>query len=409
MKFEDKSENFCKLIQTALDLCKEQFAVIDEICEINSKKVLKSFIDNKVKELNFASTTGYGYGDAGKKVLNSVFAQALDAESALVSANFISGTHAIAVALFAVARPGDTILCITGEPYDTLKTLIYDKNCGSLADFNINFKITDFTKNSINKDLQEKPEIIYIQRSRGYSLRNSITVEDIKKIILKIKKITSKSIIITDNCYGEFVQTEEPLSAGADLIIGSLIKNPGGGIAPSGAYIAGKKHLTELCEQRFTAPGVHGAGRTHCNRELFMGLFYAPQAVREALKTAVFASSLFEIIGFEVSPERNETRTDIIQTINFNSKEKMIKFCQTIQAGSPVDSSVRPEPWAMPGYQEKIIMASGGFISGSSIELSADAPIREPFTIWLQGGTNFYAAKYAIANAAEAVGTRANT
>lgn len=377
--------------------------IIDKICENNSKKVLKAFKNNKVSEIHFANSTGYGYGNSGREVINSVFAEAFGAESALVSSNFVSGTHAIATAIFGLLRPQDTILFITGKPYDTLEKLINGENSCSLKDFNINTQICGFLSNNFKIFLNNNPKVVYIQRSMGYNLRKSLKICDIENLIKKIRKISPESIILVDNCYGEFVQEQEPTEVGADLIVGSLIKNPGAGIAPSGGYIAGKKSLVELCEQRFLAPGLKNMGASHFNREILMGLFYAPLAVREALKTAIFASKIFEQAGFEVLPGPDEERADIITAINLKSEENLKIFCKCIQNNSPVDSFVTPEPWEMPGYDHKVIMASGGFISGSSIELSADAPLKEPYTVWVQGGTNFYLAKDALINALELI------
>ncbi|MBO6127040.1 MAG: methionine gamma-lyase family protein [Clostridia bacterium] len=382
---------------------KFDFEFIDEICEKNSKKILKAFKNNKVSEIHFANSTGYGYGDSGREIINNVFAESFGAESALVSSGFVSGTHAIATAIFGLLRPQDTILFITGKPYDTLEKLINGENSCSLKDFNIATQICDFLNNNIEIFLGNNPKVVYIQRSMGYNLRKSLKICDIENLIKKIRKISPTSIILVDNCYGEFVQKQEPTEVGADLIVGSLIKNPGAGIAPSGGYIAGKKNLVELCEQRFLAPGLKNMGATHFNREILMGLFYAPLAVREALKTANFASKIFKQAGFEVLPGPDEERADIITAINLKSEENLKIFCKCIQNNSPVDSFVTPEPWEMPGYDHKIIMASGGFISGSSIELSADAPLKEPYTVWLQGGTNFYLAKYALINALELI------
>ena len=377
--------------------------IIDKICDNNSKKVLKAFKNNKVSEIHFANSTGYGYGNSGREVINSVFAEAFGAESALVSSNFVSGTHAIATAIFGLLRPQDTILFITDKPYDTSEKLINDENSCSLKDFNINTQICGFLSNNFKIFLNNNPKVVYIQRSMGYNLRKSLKICDIENLIKKIRKISPESIILVDNCYGEFVQEQEPTEVGADLIVGSLIKNPGAGIAPSGGYIAGKKSLVELCEQRFLAPGLKNMGASHFNREILMGLFYAPLAVREALKTAIFASKIFEQAGFEVLPGPDEERADIITAINLKSEENLKIFCKCIQNNSPVDSLVTPEPWEMPGYDHKVIMASGGFISGSSIELSADAPLKEPYTVWVQGGTNFYLAKDALINALELI------
>lgn len=383
-------------VDKILEKCKHQFEYIDCICEKNSLKVLESFRKNRVEECHFAQSNGYGYGNIGRDVLNQVFADSLGFESALVSANFVSGTHAISTALFGVARPKDSILVLTGTPYDTLDQVINGVRCGSLNDFGIKCTICDYKKDNINIELKKKPNIVYIQRSRGYSLRDSLRVNEINELISRVRNISPRSIIIVDNCYGEFVEETEP---SADLIVGSLIKNPGAGISPSGGYIAGKKDLVSLCEQRFLAPGLKDIGASTFNRELFMGLFYAPLAVRESLKSAVFASSLFEEAGFEVFPKFNEVRADIVSSINLKSEENLKIFCKSIQEFSPVDSFLIPEPWRMPGYSHDVIMAAGGFISGSSIELSADAPVRDPYTVWLQGGTNFYLAKYALINA----------
>lgn len=376
--------------------CTEQFEYIDYVCEKNSLKVLESFRRNKVEECHFAPSNGYGYGNVGRDTLNQVFADSLGFESALVNANFVSGTHAISTALFGVAKPGDSILFITGTPYDTLDKVINGTRCGSLNDFGIKSIIRDYKTDDINIELEKKPNIVYIQRSRGYSLRSSLRICEINKLISKVRSISPESIIIVDNCYGEFVEELEP---DADLIVGSLIKNPGAGIAPSGGYISGKRNLVSLCEQRLLAPGLKDIGSSTYNRELFMGLFYAPLAVRESLKSAVFASALFEEAGFEVFPKFNEVRADIVSSINLRSEENLKIFCKSIQEFSPVDSFLTPEPWRMPGYSHDVIMAAGGFISGSSIELSADAPVREPYTVWFQGGTNFYLAKYALTNA----------
>ena len=379
-----------------LNNCKYQFEFIDKICEINSNKILKAFQNNKISEMHFTISNGYGYNNIGRDIINKVFAECFGAESSFVNSNFVSGTHAISTAIFAILRPKDTILFITGKPYDTINKIINGKNCCSLKDFEINYQICDFLNNNIEIFLKNNPKVVYIQRSMGYTIRKSLRIQEIQSLIKKIKEISPKSIVLVDNCYGEFVQTKEPTDIGADLIIGSLIKNPGAGIAPSGGYIAGKKELIELCEQRFLAPGLKNIGASYFNREILMGLFYAPLAVREALKTAVFASILFKRAGFEVFPDFQEERADIITAINLKNEENLKIFCKNIQNNSPVDSFLTPEAFQMPGYDHKIIMASGGFISGSSIELSADAPLKEPYTVWLQGGTNFYLAKSAL-------------
>lgn len=393
--------------QTAMELCKEPFERIYDIVDHNQQTMLKAFIDSKVSESHFSASTGYGYGDRGREALELVYANAFRAEDALVRHNFLSGTHAITTALFGVLRPGDRFLSITGLPYDTMLDVIGINNkssCGSLKEFGIEFDYIDLLEDSepnydeIKKKVKNFYKVIYIQRSRGYSLRTSISSYTMKKVIEFIKIISPKSIILVDNCYGEFVERNEPTKFGADLIVGSLIKNPGGAIAPCGGYIAGKKDLVEECSYRLTVPGIGkeiGATLGH-NRELFMGAFNSPHVVGEALKTAIFSSALFEILGYETTPRYCSTRSDIVQTVKLGSKKALIDFCQGLQMGSPIDSFVLPQPWDMPGYDSKIIMAAGAFTLGSSIELSADAPLREPYAVWIQGGINFHSAKAGI-------------
>lgn len=395
-------------------MCEERFKEIEKIKEYNQQKVLKSFIECEISESHFNGTTGYGYNDRGREKLEELFSNIFKTEDALVRHNFVSGTHTLTTALFGILRPGDSFLSVTGKPYDTLEDVIgsLDKNQGSLYNFGINFEYVDFEKdkekyfNSIKAKLSEKIfKMVYIQRSRGYSLRDSLSVSQIKDIVLLVKNINPDIIVMVDNCYGEFVENQEPSEVGADLIAGSLIKNPGGAISPTGGYIAGRKDLIDLCSYRLTAPGIgKEVGATlGINRELFMGIFNAPNVVAESLKTAVFASALFEILGYEVYPKFNENRCDIVQSIVLKSPQNLINFCKGIQEGSPIDSFVSPEPWEMPGYESKVIMAAGTFISGSSIELSADGPLREPYTVWLQGGTNFYASKIGIMKAAQRI------
>ena len=395
-------------------MCEERFKEIEKIKEYNQQKVLKSFIECEISESHFNGTTGYGYNDRGREKLEELFSNIFKTEDALVRHNFVSGTHTLTTALFGILRPGDSFLSVTGKPYDTLEDVIgsLDKNQGSLYNFGINFEYIDFEKdkenyfNSIKTKLSEKNfKMVYIQRSRGYSLRDSLSVSQIKDIVLLVKNINPEIIVMVDNCYGEFVEKQEPSEVGVDLIAGSLIKNPGGAISPTGGYIAGRKDLIDLCSYRLTAPGIgKEVGATlGTNRELFMGIFNAPNVVAESLKTAVFASALFEILGYEVYPKFNENRCDIVQSIVLKSPQNLINFCKGIQEGSPIDSFVSPEPWEMPGYESKVIMAAGTFISGSSIELSADGPLREPYTVWLQGGTNFYASKIGIMKAAQRI------
>lgn len=395
-------------------MCEKKFKEIEKIKEYNQQKVLKSFIECEISESHFNGTTGYGYNDRGREKLEELFSNIFKTEDALVRHNFVSGTHTLTTALFGILRPGDSFLSVTGKPYDTLEDVIGspDKNQGSLYNFGINFEYIDFEKNkekyfnSIKTRLSEKNfKMVYIQRSRGYSLRDSLSASQIKDIVLLVKNINPDIIVMVDNCYGEFVEKQEPSEVGVDLIAGSLIKNPGGAISPTGGYIAGRKDLIDLCSYRLTAPGIgKEVGATlGTNRELFMGIFNAPNVVAESLKTAVFASALFEILGYEVYPKFNENRCDIVQSIVLKNPQNLINFCKGIQEGSPIDSFVSPEPWEMPGYESKVIMAAGTFISGSSIELSADGPLREPYTVWLQGGTNFYASKIGIMKAAQRI------
>ena len=358
-------------------------------------------------------STGYGYNDRGRDKLDEVYAKIFGAEDALVRSSIVSGTHALTVALFGVLRPFDKALSVTGKPYDTLNDVINSKNnFGSLHDFKIDFDYTEYDKNDKiyfrnikNKMNSEKYKVIYIQRSRGYTLRDSLSVAKIKKIISCVKEIDPNVIVMVDNCYGEFTEKEEPTEVGANLIIGSLIKNPGGGIAPTGGYIAGEKQLIEKCACRLTCPGIgKEIGATlGINREFFMGIYNAPHAVSEALKTAIFTAAIFEIMGYEVFPKYNDDRCDIVQSVVLRSPEALIDFCRGIQQGSPIDSFVLPEPWSMPGYDDQVIMAAGAFTLGSSIELSADGPLRDPYAVWVQGGLNFYTAQIGILFAAEKI------
>ena len=414
----DSKLEFSKKIEEAsnkaLELCKKMFEEIESVEEYNQQKVLKAFIKNEISESHFVETTGYGYNDRGREKLDKVFADIFECEDALVRHNFVSGTHTLSTALFGILRPKDKVLCVTGVPYDTLSDVINSKgkNYGSLSDFDIDFEYIDYNKNEDiyfknikNKLLKNKYKLLYIQRSRGYTLRDSLSSKKIGDIIKFAKSIDDKIISMVDNCYGEFAEKHEPTHFGADLIAGSLIKNPGGGIAPSGGYIAGKKALVEQCAYRLTAPGIGKeiGANFGVNRSLFMGILNAPHVVAEAKKTAVFAAALFDILGYEVYPKYDETRFDIVQSIVLEKPESLINFCKGIQAASPVDSFVSPEPWDMPGYENKIIMAAGTFISGSSIELSADGPLKNPYTVWVQGGANFYCSKLGIMNAAENV------
>lgn len=386
------------------------FKRIDDVCEENTIKVLKAFQGNRISDMHFGSTTGYGYGDIGRDTTEKVFAQVLKAEDSLVRGQFISGTHALTVTLFALLRPGDTLLSITGKPYDTLDEVIgIVDNPSSLKSYHVNFeKIElvqdDFDYEAIQERLQKsKVKVIEIQRSKGYSTRKSIEISQVEKVIRMIREVDKDVIIMIDNCYCEFVGTKEPLEVGADIIVGSLIKNLGGGIAPNGAYVAGKRELVELVAERLTAPGEgkEVGPSLGITKSILQGLFMAPSVVASSLKTAVFASKCLEKLGFDVSPKYDENRADIVQTINFEDKDKLIKYCQGIQMGSPIDSSSIPEPWDMPGYVDQVIMAAGAFTSGSSIELSCDGPIRPPYTAFMQGGLTYHYGKIGVMKAIE--------
>lgn len=386
---------------------RKSFENIDSVTEYNQTKVLNAFIKNRVSEMHLGTSTGYGYGDVGRDTLDQVFADCMGAEDALVRHSFASGTHTLTVALFGILRPGDKVLVLTGRPYDTIIGVFgfEGHTDGSLADFGVEYHqvelLDDGTPdiNAIKAELsQEDYKMAYIQRSRGYSLRPSLTIEKIEELCSAVKSVSPNTVIMVDNCYGEFVETREPTQVGADIIAGSLIKNAGGGIAPTGGYIAGKQKYVEMCAGRMTAPGVGrevGASLGH-NRELYMGLFAAPHVTGEALKTAVFASALLENLGYKVSPTADEKRADIIQSVILNTPEALVAFCRGMQSGAPVDSFVRPEPSDMPGYDDQVIMAAGAFTLGSSIELSADAPLRPPYAAWMQGGLNYHSAKTGV-------------
>lgn len=407
-------ERLVALDKKALEMCRPVFDGIERIARYNQHKVLAAFINNGVSETHLGISTGYGYGDVGRDKLEQVFAEAMGAEDSLIRHNFVSGTHTLTVMLFGVLRPGDSMLSLTGRPYDTLIGVlgIDEPTDGSLADFGVNYNQVELDNNgepdieAIKAELRRKHyKVAYIQRSRGYSLRPSLTVEKIGEICRAVKEVSPDSLILVDNCYGEFVEKQEPLSVGADLIAGSLIKNPGGGIAPTGGYIAGRHDLVELCGYRLTAPGVGrevGASLGH-NRELYMGLFAAPHTVGEALKAAVYAAALFKLLGYEATPAFDAPRADIIESVLLRTPEALVAFCQGMQKGAPVDSFVVPEAWDMPGYDDKVIMAAGAFTLGASIELSADAPLREPFAAWLQGGLNFASAEAGILLAAQSM------
>ena len=390
--------------------CLEQFKIIDDICLYNSEKVLEAFQINSVSATHFNSTTGYGYNDDGRDTIEKVFANVFKAEDALVRNQFISGSHALTVTLFALLRPGETLLSITGKPYDTLEEVIgIVDNPSSLKSFNINYEQIDLVNNDfdyeqIKKVLKNKKiKVIEIQRSKGYSTRKSIKIEQIEKVIKFIKNIDEKVIIMIDNCYCEFVAKKEPIEVGADIAVGSLIKNLGGGIAPNGAYVVGRKDLIKLVAERLTLPGEgkEVGPSLGVNKSLLQGLYFAPSVVASSLKTAILASRVFEFEGFQVEPKYDEERADIVQNIVFGCEEKLVKFCQGIQSASAIDSYVLPIPWDMPGYQDKVVMAAGTFTQGSSIELSCDGPIRKPYIAYLQGSLMYPYGKLAIIKALE--------
>ena len=405
-------ERIEKAADDALKMCREQFYNIDSITEYNQQKVLSAFIEYGISESHFVGSTGYGYGDRGRETLDKVWARVYGAEDALVRHNFTCGTHTLATALFGVLRPGDKMLCVTGTPYDTIHNVIGIKGegMGSLKDFGVLYDEVPLKNERLDYEAIESAvdgsvTMVYIQRSRGYELRPSLSVSEIEKVVKISKKKNPDVIIMVDNCYGEFTEKTEPTEVGADLIAGSLIKNAGGGIARTGGYIAGRHDLVEKCAYRLTTPGLgKEVGATiNMNRELYLGLFYAPHTVGEALKSAVFISALFEHFGYSVTPRYNETRHDIVQSLGLENEESLVAFCQGIQKGSPVDSFVLPEPWDMPGYDNKVVMAAGAFTLGSSIELSADAPIRPPYYAWIQGGLNFHSAKLCALLAAQSM------
>lgn len=409
-KIDEKIQNAAQAVSEKLG---GVFAKIDETTEFNQQKMMAAFSNAGVSESHFVASTGYGYGDRGRDALDRVFAYALGAEDALVRYNFVSGTHALTVALFGVLRPGDTMLSVTGIPYDTLRGVIGltgDGN-GSLKEFGIRYDQVDLDENGapdyeeIKRRITPDLKMVYVQRSRGYSLRPSLFVEDIARIAEIAKRKAPNCIVMVDNCYGEFVQRIEPTQCGADLMAGSLIKNPGGGIAPTGGYIAGRKDLVESCSYRLTTPGT--GKEVGCtlgnNRELFMGAFHAPHVTGEALKTAAFTAALFQGFGYDVTPRWDEDRADIIQAVKLRREEALIAFCQGVQKGAPVDSFVVPEPWDMPGYDCQVIMAAGAFTLGASIELSADAPLREPYAAWMQGGLNFHSGRLGAMLAAQSM------
>ena len=402
--------NIEKLFNDAEITLKDEFNKVDLICNHFSKKVLNAFRNNKVSEIHFNSTTGYGYNDLGRDIIENVFSEVLGGEASLVRSQFISGSHALNVTLFALLRPKDTLLSISGKPYDTLDEVIGIKdNPSSLKSFNINYEQIDLIDNDfdykkIEKTLKAKKiKVIEIQRSKGYSTRKSITTDKLNKVIGFIRKIDKDVIIMIDNCYCEFVEEKSPLEIDnpADIIVGSLIKNLGGGLAPNGAYVTGKKELIDLVAERLTLPGEgRDVGPTlGINKSFLQGLFFAPSVVASSIKIAILTSYVLEKLGYNVEPKYNEKRADIVQNIIFNDEDKLIKYCQGIQAGSPIDSGVLPIPAPMPGYTDKVIMASGSFTQGSSIEMSCDGPLRKPYIAYQQGGLTYDYGKIAVEEA----------
>lgn len=404
MKEYNISEKALALHEKAMEAVTPLFKEYEDIREYNQFKVLKAFQEEKISDYHFTNTTGYGYGDIGRDTLDLVYARIFKAEKALVRPQFVSGTHAISCVLYGILRPGDTLLAITGRPYDTIHGVIgieqtkEDENTGSLYDFGVHYAEIELKDNAIQVDkvieyLKKDPSVkmLHIQRSKGYAERNSFTIEEIGYAINEIRKEFPETVIFVDNCYGEFIEEREPIEVGADIVAGSLIKNAGGGISPTGGYIAGKANLVDLASYRLTVPGLGGeCGSTFgVMRTFFQGLFLAPQISMEALKTAVYTAKLLELAGYEVHPKAEAKRTDIVQAITFRNKEKLIDFVKGIQYGAPIDSNASCEPWDMPGYKDQVIMAAGAFIQGASIELSCDAPIREPYTAYFQGGLSF--------------------
>ena len=389
-----------------------QFKELDKLCEKNSKKVLDAFQECDLQEAHMNSSTGYGIDEPGRNKIEEIYAKVFKAEDALVRTQLISGTHALTVTLFGLLRPGDTMLSISGEPYDTLQTVIgisSENSNSSLKSFGIKYEQIDLVNNEFdvekikNRLAKKDVKLVEIQKSRGYSTRESINIEKIEKIIKEIRKVNDEVIIMVDNCYGEFVEEKEPIEAGADIAVGSLMKNLGAGIATSGAYIVGRKDLVELCAERLTSPGIGKEIGPSLNQNslLLKGLFFAPSVVRSSVKTAIFASKMLEKLGYNVEPKSDAKRADIVQTLILGTEEKLIKFCQGIQKGSPIDSNVLPYPGDMGGYEDKVIMAAGTFTQGSTIELSCDGPIREPYIAYMQGGLTYEYGKLGILKAIE--------
>lgn len=406
MNVNDIKPEVYELARQAEEEIRPQFERIDRIAMLNTRKVMTAFQDNKVSDSCFAGTTGYGYDDLGREVLDKVYAQVFRTEAALVRIGFVNGTHALSAALFAILKPGDTLLSVTGLPYDTLRNAIgIEGDChGSLKFYGINYKQVDLKNGEADLDAikaalaDRSISAVLIQRSRGYENRKALSAEEIGEICSAVKSVAPNVTVMVDNCYGEFTGEHEPTEYGVDIMAGSLIKNPGGGLAPTGGYIVGRKDLVENAAMRLTTPGIGGecGASLGNNRLLFQGFFMAPHIVAQAIKTVTFCSAMMKKIGFESSPAPDEARNDIIQMVTLKNAENMKKFCRGVQAGAPVDSYVTPEPWQMPGYNVPVIMAAGAFVQGSSIELSADGPMREPYTLYVQGGITYESGKLGI-------------
>lgn len=406
MNVNDIKPEVYELARQAEEEIRLQFERIDRIAMLNTRKVMTAFQDNKVSDSCFAGTTGYGYDDLGREVLDKVYAQVFCTEAALVRIGFVNGTHALSAALFGILKPGDTLLSVTGLPYDTLRNAIgIEGDChGSLKFYGINYKQVDLKDGeadleAIKAALADRSiSAVLIQRSRGYENRKALSAEEIGEICSAVKSVAPNVTVMVDNCYGEFTGEHEPTEYGVDIMAGSLIKNPGGGLAPTGGYIVGRKDLVENAAMRLTTPGIGGecGASLGNNRLLFQGFFMAPHIVAQAIKTVTFCSAMMKKIGFESSPAPDEARNDIIQMVTLKNGENMKKFCRGVQAGAPVDSYVTPEPWQMPGYNVPVIMAAGAFVQGSSIELSADGPMREPYTLYVQGGITYESGKLGI-------------
>ena len=412
MKISDIRPQVYDMARRAQEKIKPRFDAIDAVAEVNTRRVMEAFQDNRVSDACFAGTTGYGYDDLARDQLDLIYAQLFGTEDALVRIGFVNGTHAIAAALYGALLPGDVLLSAVGAPYDTLLGVIgvTDKGRGSLKDYGIEYRQVDLTPQD-TPDLEgleraaadPKVKAVLIQRSKGYSTRASLSVDEIGEMCAIIRRVNPHAAILVDNCYGEFVEEKEPTHVGADLVVGSLIKNPGGGLAPTGAYLAGRHDLIEGAAMRLTCPGIgRECGSTlGNNRLLYQGLFLAPHTVAQAVKTAVFGAKIMELLGYATEPRSDMIRHDIIQMIHLGDPEKVKRFCKGIQSGAPVDSYVTPEPWDMPGYDCQVIMAAGAFIQGASIELSADAPMREPYTVYLQGGLTYESGRAGILLAVE--------